>query len=127
MNELSTTAHGRLLSAAMALALIGGGAAAVLQNGMSQALMSLAILLGGTLGIVAVALSIEEHKTPMFTVFAVISLPVALFLYVVGLGLSMKGAPWAGYCFMGLGLVFAGMAARGKRETALAPNHARAH
>jgi hypothetical protein len=110
MKELYTTAHGRLLSAAIAVALIGGGAAALTQ---AQVLMSVSVFIGIVLGIVAVGLSVEDHKTPLFTSLAVIILPVLLFLYAFAVSLAMAQAPWAGYPFVGLGIAFAGAAILG--------------
>lgn len=119
MKELYTTVHGRLLSAAMAIALLGGGIASILQSSFSLPLMTISVFIGIALSIVAVGLSVEDHKTPLFTSLAVIVLPVALFLYAIGVSLAMARAPWAGYCFAGLGVVFAVLAAAGERRRSI--------
>jgi hypothetical protein len=115
MNELSTTPHGRLLSAAMALSLIGGGIAALLGGSIAaMAASPLCVgilcvsLLGATaLSLIAVALSIGS--SPWFGFIGVIVLPVALFLYWIGLQLAVEsGATWGIWGFIGLG-VFIGV------------------
>jgi hypothetical protein len=128
MNELSSTTHGRLLATAMAIAMLGGGSAVLLHSSASVPLMAVSVFAGITLGIVAVALSVEEHRSPLFTTLALILLPVALFLYALAVGLAISaGTLWAGYGFLGLGTLFAGLAALSRRDPVRAPVRAEAH
>lgn len=121
MNELSTTPHGRLLSAAMALSLIGGGIAALLGGSIAAmaasplciGILCVSLIGAAALSLIAVALSIES--SPWFGFICAIVLPVALFLYWVGLQLAVESnARWGIYGFMGLGALLAVNALRSK-------------
>lgn len=113
MNELSTTPHGRLLSIAIAVALLGGGISATIHDPMGVFVMCVSLLCSVVLTLTAIALSIEHR--PAFGILAAVILPFLFFLYAVGLGVVHLRAPWGAYGFIGLGAFFAILALRGKR------------
>jgi hypothetical protein len=132
MNELSTTTHGRILSAAITIALMGGGISATIHDATGIALMCVSLLGGVVLTLLALAMSIESR--PAFAAFSVVVLPLVFFLYAVGLTVSIHHhATWAAYGFIGLGALFAVNALRsfGKpaevRTTAHGTAHGTAH
>jgi hypothetical protein len=114
VNELSTTPHGRLLSTAICLTLLGGGLSATIHDPMGIALMCVAIVVGIALSLVATAMAIETR--PAFAIFSIINLPFAMFAFVVGLGVVQHGAHWGAYAFMLLGAAFGVLALMGKRS-----------
>lgn len=106
LNELSGTPHGRLLSVAIALGLMGGGIAGTIHDPMGIALMCACLLGSVVLTLVAIALSIESR--PAFGVLAAVVLPLLFFLYAVGLQVAIHHrAGWGLYGFAGLGALFA--------------------
>lgn len=128
MNELSTTTHGRILSIAITVALMGGGIAATIHDSTGIALMCVSLLGGVVLTLVALAMAIE--KRPAFSALCAIVLPLVFFLYAVGLTVSIHHhATWGAYGFIGLGALFAINALRGvgRSSEARTPAHAAAH
>jgi hypothetical protein len=112
MNALSSHPYGRLLATAITLALVGGGASAAMTGLPSIMLLGLSLLGGVALSIVAIALMIEDHAE--LAMYAVILLPFALFLYMVGYGTVLRQAEWGGYASIGAGAVFAALVFGGK-------------
>jgi hypothetical protein len=110
MSPLFSTPSGRLLATAISLALVGGGLAATMAGLPSIVILGLSLLGGVCLSIVAVASMIGER--PAAAMYAVILLPVALFLYTVGYGVVLREAAWGGYASMGLGAVLAALVFR---------------
>ncbi|MEZ4302402.1 MAG: hypothetical protein R3B70_46170 [Polyangiaceae bacterium] len=128
MNELSNTTHGRILSAAITVALAGGGIAATIHDSMGIALMCVSLLGGVVLTLAALAMAIE--KRPGFAALAAVVLPLVFFLYAVGLTVSIHHhATWAAYGFIALGALFGVNALRGlggHRDETLDAAHAHA-
>lgn len=105
LNELSGTPHGRLLSVAIALGLMGGGIAGTIHDPMGIALMCACLLGSVVMTLVAIALSIETR--PAFGVLAAVILPLLFFLYAVGLQVAIHHrASWGLYGFTALGALF---------------------
>lgn len=128
MNELSTTTHGRILSAAITIALMGGGISATRHDATGIALMCVSLLAGVVLTLVALAMAIE--KRPAFAAISAVVLPLVFFLYAVGLTVSIHHhATWGAYGFIGLGALFGLNALRGagKPSEVRTPAHATAH
>lgn len=125
MNELSSTTHGRLLSAAITIALMGGGIAATIHDATGIALMCVSLLAGVVLTLLALAMAIEPR--PAFAAYCAVVLPLVFFLYAVGLTVSIHHhAGWAAYGFIGLGALFGVNALRGLGKPAEMQSHATA-
>lgn len=129
MNELATTTHGRILSAAITIALMGGGIAATIHDPAGIALMCVSLLGGVVLTLLALAMAIESR--PAFAAFCAVVLPLVFFLYAVGLTVSMHHhATWGAYGFIALGALFGANALRslgGKPAEMRTPATAGAH
>lgn len=128
MNELSTTTHGRILSAAITVALAGGGISATMHDSTGIALMCVSLLGSVVLSLVALAMAIETR--PAFSALCAVVLPLVFFLYAVGLTVSIHHhATWGAYGFIALGALFAANALRGagKKAEIRTPAHATAH
>lgn len=121
MKALWTTGYGRLLSIALAVALIGGGIAGAMHN---IPLMCVSLLGGIITTVLAIGVSIERDTT--FAVMAAVLLPFIMFLYAVGIGVVMHDAPNAAWAFVGLGAVFAGLGLMGRTQPAAATGEAHA-
>ncbi len=105
MSELAHTTHGRLLSAAIFIALFGGGLGSQGRGATGVAILCTSLILGLALAFVAVAWAVRSSAT--FAIYGVIALPYLFFLFVVGLAVAAHDhATWAAYLFMGLGAVF---------------------
>lgn len=112
MNDLSTTIHGRLLSAGILIALMGGGIGSNYQSATGVAFMSASLILGLGVAFIAVALAVETSLR--FAIRGVIALPFLFFLFVVGLAVARHDhAVWAQYLFTAIGLLFGLNALRG--------------
>jgi hypothetical protein len=129
MNDLSTTTHGRLLSVAIVIALVGGSIGSTQHDAAGVALMSASLILGLGLAFVAVGLALGSN--PRFALLGVIALPGLFFLYVLALGVASRDhLTWPAYAFTALGLLFGLNALRGPtpRRRAHRPLHpAHAH
>jgi len=124
MKALSSNPYGRLLSTAIVLALAGGGAAALTTGLLSIVLLGLSLLGGVGLSIVAIALMIDDE--PAAAMYAVILLPFALFLYMVGYGVVLREAAWGGYGSIALGAAFAALVFGGRLAGASSPSRSAA-
>ncbi len=112
MNELSTTTHGRLLSVAILISLVGGSIGSVYRDATGVAVMCASLILGLGLAFIAVALAVESSLR--FAIRGVIALPFLFFLFVVGLAVARHDhATWAAYAFTVIGLLFGLNAVRG--------------
>ncbi|MFO0593610.1 MAG: hypothetical protein U0441_39075 [Polyangiaceae bacterium] len=112
MNDLSTTIHGKLLSAGILIALMGGGIGSLYQTATGVAFMSASLILGLGLAFIAVALAVGTNLR--FAIRGVIVLPFLFFLFVVGLAVARHDhAVWAQYLFTVIGLLFGLNALRG--------------
>lgn len=126
MNELATTSHGRLLSAAITLALAGGGIAALIHDPMGIALMCVSLLGSVVLTLLALAMSISTR--PSFAAVATVVLPLFFFLYAVGLTVSIHHkAAWGAWGFIALGALFGLNALRGGKPAGSTQETAAAH
>ena len=101
MRDFIRTSGGRLLSVATAVALLGGGAAALLGQPAATWVIALFVPVVIALGFVGVAYASLEHWG--IAIGAALSLPWVLFLYAVGLGVVVNYAPAAGYALGALG------------------------
>jgi hypothetical protein len=91
---------GRVLSTAFAAALLGAGSYAL---GGSIVLVGIAFPLAIALGVMGCGLSIPEHGKQ--AVFAVVLLPIALFLLGLGMGVARsEGRTAWGVGFVALGI-----------------------
>ncbi len=116
INELSSTPHGRLLSIAIALALVGGGVSGLMHDPMGIALMCVSLLGSVVLTLTAIALSISKNMA--FGVMAAVVLPLLFFLYAVGLQVAIHNhAAWGAYGFIALGSLFGINALRGGKAS----------
>ncbi len=129
IHELATTTHGRLLSAAIALALIGGGVSGFIHDPMGIALMCVSLLGSVVLSLMAIALSISVN--PSFSAAATIGLPLMFFLYAVGLQVAVHNhATWGLVAFIAMGSAMGLNALRSRLAHvggAGTPRHAAAH
>lgn len=97
---LSSTS-GRLMSSSISLALLGGGAAALLQQPVSLYVMSLSSILAVVGCIAALQLAVEEF--PNHVLVSAIALPILLFLFAIALGFVMNHYTPGGYALLSLG------------------------
>jgi hypothetical protein len=107
------------MALSIGIALVGGGIAAVMHNS-SDLLMSASLFVPIAINIVGLPQALEEHWTE--AALAVILLPIALFLYAVGVCVMRQYHPEVGYLFIALGLAAFGMAARPAPTRAGAPH-----
>lgn len=110
-SELSTTPHGRVLCAAIAVALVGGGIGAAMRDGIGAGIMSGALIGAVTLTLFSVGLSIGRR--PSFGLMAMITLPAPFFAYSLVINIIEHGAKWAAYPLMLVGALFASVAVFG--------------
>lgn len=97
---LSSTS-GRLISTSISLALLGGGAASLMQQPTSLYVMSLSSFVAVVGCISALELAIEDF--PGHALLSIIALPILLFLYAIGLGFVMTHFTSGGYALLALG------------------------
>ena len=100
MKNFILSGSGRILALAVGIVLAGNGAAKLLDAHTGLAVGSLAFLVGVALAVVALATAIEEHFEA--AVMAIVTLPWALWLGVMGVALVPPSAAFL--------LVIAGLA-----------------
>jgi FtsH-binding integral membrane protein len=110
MKGFGSSKTARLMALSFAIALIGGGAAAYLAPPTSLYLMSLSVFVPIAMNIVGLPQALEEHG--FAAILCAIVLPVALFLYMVGLGVLMAYASSAGIALVAAGVGALGFALR---------------
>lgn len=101
MREFIRTSGGRLLSVSTAVALLGGGAAALLGEPSATWVVALFFPVVIALGFLGVAYASLEHWG--IAIGAAIALPWVLFVYAIGLGVVVNYAPAVGYALGALG------------------------
>jgi len=101
VKDFVRTTGGRLVALAVAVALIAGGAAALLHEPSATWVVALAFPVAVALGFVGVAYASLDHWD--VAVGLALSLPWVLFLYVIGVGLAVSLAPVVGYVLAVLG------------------------
>jgi hypothetical protein len=102
MSGFTQSTSGRLITLSVSLALLGGGAGAVIGGMVGFALIVAGILLGIAASIIGVAVGIERHGEIM--ALYLLLAPWVLFLYGIGTLMALTYAPSAGYLFIALGL-----------------------
>ena len=102
MSSFLQSTSGRLITLSLSLALLGGGAGAVLGGMTGLTLLMLGIMLGIVASIIGVALGIERHGG--YVALFVLMAPWVLFLYGIGTLLAFTYQPSAGYLLIALGL-----------------------
>lgn len=112
----------RLLSIAIAIALIGGGISATMTGAAAIPLLGISLLGSVCLSLISIANLIEPR--PFLAMVSVIVLPIALFLYAIGLGVVVSEAPWGAYAFIALGALVAGVTLAKRPRTSRAPQGA---
>jgi hypothetical protein len=124
MSDYAQSTSGRLLTLAVGLALLGGGAAVLLGGSMAPVLLGGGLLGGICCAILAVGLGIERF--PFQTALSLISLPWILFLYVIAQSLIAHARSNGGYLLLVLAAAaFARAAFVGVKLAA--PRQAEAH
>lgn len=103
MSQFFHSTSGRLMSFSISTALIGGGAAALMQQPTSLYVMALSSFMAVVGTIAALQLGIDEH--PRHTILSIIILPILLFLYAIGLLFVMKHYHDGAYGILALGAV----------------------
>jgi hypothetical protein len=111
MDDFFRSMSGRIMLLSVAISLLGGGAAALVGHGEGATLvLSASLFLPIVMNIVALPQAIEEHW--YHAVLAVILLPVLLFLWAVGAGITRELHPALAYPFLALGFGALAAAAR---------------
>jgi hypothetical protein len=124
MSDYAQSTSGRLLTLAVALALLGGGGAMILGGSMAPLLLSGGLLGGICCAILAVGLGIERF--PFQTALSLISLPWILFLFVIGQSVMAHARSNGGYLLLVLAAAALARAAFVGAKLA-APRQAEAH
>jgi hypothetical protein len=126
MTAFTRSTSGRLMTLSLSLALIGGGASALMQPDMSMYVMNGSLFAAVVAGVASMQLALDEF--PSHTVLSLILLPFALFLYVVGLGVMKAYYPAMAYVPLVLGLLSLAFLLRsGTREQHAPPMMSRTH
>ena len=102
MSAFGQSTTGRVLAFAAGLMLAGGGFAALSTGIVSLMAMSLPLLVGIAVTIVAVPLGVDRF--PYQIILALIGLPVGLFLYAIALNVIIHYAPAYGYVLIALSI-----------------------
>lgn len=128
MSGFLRSTSGRWITLSLSLALLGGGAGAVLGGVPGFALLGLGLMLGIVASIIGVAVGIERHGETI--AIYVLMAPWVLFLYGCGMLVAFNYQPNLGYLSIALGIAAIARAifiseARDAREAA--PREAHAH
>lgn len=110
MNGFAQSRTGRLMALSFGIALIGGGASALIAAPASLYLMSLSVITAIALNIVGLPDALEDF--PFEVVLSAIVLPVALFLFATALGVITLYYPKLGFVLVAAGMGSLGLAAR---------------
>jgi len=110
MKAFTLSSSGRLMALSFSFALLGGGISTQLPKPASLYVMSLSLFAAVVLNIVGLPEAIEDFAYE--AILSAIALPVALFLYVIGLGVVTTFHPTAGYAILAAGVVTLGFALR---------------
>ena len=113
MSEFFESRPGRILVLSVAVALIGGSAAALMGPGdVSNLVFSASLFLPIVMNVVGLPEAIEDHA--YHAILAVIALPVLLILWAVGIGVTRAYQQHVGltYLFLAAGLAALAVAAR---------------
>lgn len=127
MSRLLRSIPGRVLTLAFAIALLGGGTAALLGHSLAAIpLMCVSIMAAVVMTVFALPFALADDEIDAWGLFLV--LPSVMFLYVIGLAVVMASHNAAGaYGFLTLGLVALGVAARPSGSSASLPKQAHSH
>jgi hypothetical protein len=127
MSSFFQSTSGRMLTAAVGVASLGGGTAIVMGGSMALPIFAVTVLVAITLSIVGVALGVEEWSAYEATL-AILSLPLVLFLFSQGQQVAMRDHSMGGaYALVALGLAAFGRAAMGSPKGARGAAPATAH
>ena len=110
MPRFAQSVSGRIMAASFAVALVGGGISTQLEAPTSLYVMALSIFVAIAANIVGLALALEDFLFE--AMLSAIGLPVALWLYAIGLGWITTYHPAAGYALTAAGLFSLGIALR---------------
>jgi hypothetical protein len=124
MSDFLQSTSGRLLTLAVSVALLGGGAAAVVGGTAAYVLLSAGLLGAIVCAILSVAMGIERFSFEV--ALSLVLLPWALFLYAIGQQVVAQQRPEGGYFLIALGIAAAARAAVVK-GTLAATQHIEAH
>ena len=102
MSSFLRSTAGRFITLSVSLALLGGGAGAVIGGVSGLALLGLGVMLGIVASIIGVAVGIERHGEIL--AIYVLMAPWVLFLYGIGALVALYNQPNAGYLFIALGI-----------------------
>ena len=102
MSGFAQSTSGRLITLSMSLALLGGGAGAVIGGVPGLALIALGLMLGIAASIFGVAEGIERHGETI--ALYVLLVPWMLFLYGIGTLMALYYQPSVGYLLIALGI-----------------------
>ena len=102
MSSFTQSTSGRLITLSLSLALLGGGAGAVVGGVPGFTLLGLGLMLGVVASIIGVAVGIEQHGETL--AIYVLMVPWVLFLYGVGTLVAFSYQPNVGYLLIAAGL-----------------------
>lgn len=124
MSNYAQSTSGRLLTLAVGVALLGGGAAALLGGSIAPVVLCSGLL--GAIGCTILAVGLGIERFPFQTALSLICLPWGLFLYVLGQGVMAHARPDGGYLMLLLAAAALARAAFVGANLA-APRQAEAH
>jgi hypothetical protein len=122
MDQFLKSTAGRLMALSFAIALIGGSASALMHHGEAATFtfcLSLFVPIVLNVGGLPTAIEQDWHHA----VIAVVTLPMLLFLWAVGLGVMREFHPAYVYPFIALGVVALVVAARPAHRASIALSH----
>jgi NhaP-type Na+/H+ or K+/H+ antiporter len=102
MDSFIRSTSGRLIAFSFALALIGGGASVHLSGDTSLYVMTLSIFAGIVGCVAALQLAVEDFEGA--SILSSIALPIMLFMYAIGLGVTTAFYRVGSYGFIALGI-----------------------
>src|SRR4051812_32978842 len=103
MNRFSRTMSGRAILSSLALALGFGGLSTLANHTVSPLLLFIALFGAVCIDLVALGFALEDHWAE--AVLSIVLLPLALFLFAVGVGVVANFYPQGGYGFIALAAV----------------------
>lgn len=102
MSSFIRSTSGRLVAFSFALALIGGGASVHASATTALYVMSLSVFIGIVGCVAALQLAVEDFEAT--SILGSIALPVMLFMFAIGLGVTTAYYKAGSYGFMALGV-----------------------
>jgi hypothetical protein len=122
MDQFFKSTAGRLMALSFAIALIGGSASALMHHGEAATFtFCLSLFIPIVLNVGGLPTALEQDW--YHAVIAVVTLPMLLFLWAIGLGVIREFHPGYAYPFIALGLAALGLAARPAHRASIATSH----